>query len=56
MYKASADINRQLIVLSAYVLSASNVYVKEIDIKELLNADWMSVKLKEEIKLAFMIK
>ncbi len=56
MYEVSADVSRQLIILSIYVLSALNVYIKETDIKELPDVDWMSVRLKEEIKLAFMIK
>jgi len=56
LYKASADVNKQLAVLSVHVLSALNACVSEADIKESFDADWMSVKFKEEIKLVFMIK
>ncbi len=56
MYKTSTDVNRQLNVLSAYVLSALNAHMSEADVKELSDADWMLMRLKEEIKLVFMIK
>ncbi len=56
MYKVNTDIDRQLIILSVYILSASNTYIEEIDVKESSNVDWMSVRLKEKIKLIFMIK
>ena len=56
LHKASAEINRQLAVLSVHVLNVFNAHMSETDIKELFNADWMLMKLKEEIKLTFMIK
>ena len=56
MYKVSADVNRQLIVLSIYILSVLNVYMYKVDIKELLDADWMSVRLKKKIIVVLLIK
>ena len=50
MYKASADVNRQLAVLNVYVLSAFNAHINEINVKELSDANWMLMKLKKEIK------
>ena len=56
LYKVSADVGRQYVVLNVYILNVFNAYINEIDMKESLNADWMSVRLKEEIKLVFTIK
>ena len=55
-YKVSTDVNRQLNVLNIHVLSALNAHMSEADVKELSDADWMLMRLKEEIKLVFMIK
>jgi len=56
LYKASTDVNRQLVVLSAHVLSALNAHVSETDIKESFDANWMSVRLKEEIAVVLWVK
>ena len=50
-----ADVVRWLITLSACVLRTS-VQLSEADMKELPNADWMSVRLKEEIAVVLLIK
>jgi len=55
LYKTSTDINRQFVVLSVHVLNAFNAHMSEADIKELFNVNWMLMRLKEEIKLVFMI-
>jgi len=39
LYKASANVNRQLAVLSVHVLSALNAHVSEADIKESFDTD-----------------
>jgi len=39
LYKVSADVNRQLAVLSAHVLSAFNAHISETDMKKLSDAD-----------------
>ena len=56
MYKTSTDVNRQLNVLSAHVLSVFNAHLSETDVKESSDADWMSVRLKEKIVIALLIK
>jgi len=48
LYETSANVNRQLAVLSAHVLSVFNAHISEINVKKSLDADWMSVRLKEE--------
>jgi len=55
LYEVSADVNRQLIVLSAHVLSAFNACMSEADIKKSFNVNWMSVKLKEETVIVLLI-
>jgi len=56
LYKTSADVDRQLVVLSVHVLSAFNAHVSEINVKESSNTDWMSMKLKEETAVVLLIK
>ena len=56
LYKVSTDVNRQLVVLSAHVLSAFNAYMSEADIKKSFDVNWMSVKLKEEIAVVLWVK
>ncbi len=56
MYKVSADVDRQLVILSVYVLSVLNAYICKVNMKKSLNADWMSVKLKEETAVVLLIK
>ena len=56
LYKTSRDINRQFVVLSVHVLNAFNAHMSEADIKKLFDVNWMLMRLKEEIKLVFMIK
>jgi len=61
LYKTSANVNRQLVVLSVYVLSVYvlsvfNAYISEVNIKESSDADWMSVKLKKEIMIVLLTK
>jgi len=55
-YKTSADVNKQLFVLSAHVLSTLNAHISEANMKESSDADWMSVRLKEEIVIVLWIK
>ncbi len=56
MYKASADVNKQLIVLSVHVLSALNTHISETNVKKSSDTDWMSVRLKEKIAIVLWIK
>ena len=42
--------------MNTHVLSASDAHVSEVDIKELFIANWMLMKLKEEITVILMIK
>jgi len=56
LYETSTNVNKQLDVLSAHILSAFNAYVSETNIKESFDVDWMSVKLKEEIVVVLWIK
>ncbi len=56
LYKASTDVNKQLAVLNVHVLNAFNAYISKINIKKSFDADWMSVRLKEEITVVLLIK
>jgi len=56
LYKASIDIVRLFNVLSIYILRIFNAYISETDMKESSDADWMSVRLKEKIVIALLIK
>ena len=55
LYEISANVNRKLAVLSIHVLNALNAHISATDVKLSSDAHWMSVRLKKEIKLVFMI-
>ncbi len=56
LYKVSVDVSRQFVILNVHILSAFNVYMSKTSIKESLNADWISIKLKEEITVVLTVK
>jgi len=56
LYEASADVDRQLVVLSVYVLSVLNAHMSEADMKKSSDTDWMSVKLKKETVIVLWVK
>ncbi len=55
MYKVYVDVVESLIALSICVLR-SFIQLSKVDVKKLLNADWISVKLKEKTVIVLLIK
>ena len=56
MYEVSVDVDRQLVVLSVYVLNTFNAYMSEVNMKKLSDTDWILMRLKKEIAVVLLIK